>query len=270
MRAALVLTVHSLRRVRTLVGVVSLVLATFQVLTSLMATTFEESRAFDRITALVPDFLRQMMGSSLVGMLSFTGVVCLGYFHFAVVGVLVGLAIALATEPTSEVDRGFADLILARPVARYAVITRSVILVVSCSAFALGMMAGGTWIGLVSLAPRNAVWPAPGLIVSLAASLGTLMLCWGGIALALGAAARRRSTAAAIAGIAALGLYLFDVIARVWRPAAPFARLSPFHYYNPIDLVLGRALVPSHLWVLAGVGVVGIVSAYVVYSRRDL
>jgi hypothetical protein len=34
--------------------------------------------------------------------------------------------------------------------------------------------------------------------------------------------------------------------------------------------VLGRALVPSHLCVLAGVGVVGIVSAYVVYSRRDL
>jgi ABC-2 type transport system permease protein len=269
-RAVLILAGHSLKRVRALVGVMSLVLATFQVLTSLMATTFQESRAFERITALVPDFVRQLMGPALVGMLSFTGVVCLGYFHFAVVGVLVGLAIALATEPSSEIDSGFADLILARPVSRHAVIARSVVLVVSSTVFVLVMMMLGTWAGLAWLAPAGAVWPKPRLVVSLAVNLGALMLCWGGMALALSAASRRRSVAASCAGVTALGLYLFDVIARVWRPARPFAWVSPFHYYNPLDLVMGRGITPSHLWVLAGVGVAGAVIAHFVYSRRDL
>lgn len=269
-RAALVLAGHSFRRVRTLVGVMSLVLATFQVLTSLMATTFQESGTFERLTALVPLFVRQLMGPSVIGMLSFTGVVCLGYFHFAVVGALVGLAIALATEPASEIDSGFADLVLARPVSRHAIIARSVVLVVACTVLVLVMMMLGTWAGLAWLAPARAVWPAPRLILSLAVNLGALMLCWGGMALAISAATRRRSVAASSAGVTALGLYLFDVIARVWRPAGRFAWVSPFHYYSPLELVLGRAINPSHLWVLAGVGVAGVIVAHFVYSRRDL
>jgi ABC-2 type transport system permease protein len=269
-RATLILFGHSLRRVKTLVGVIALVLAAFQVLASLMSATFEESQAFARITALVPGFIKQAMGASVLGMLSFTGVVCLGYFHFAVVGVLVGLAIAVATEPASERDSGFADLVLARPVTRHAVIARSSLLIIVCAGFVVGMMTIGTWVGLAWLAPPGAAWPAPRIIVSLAANLTALMLCWGGVALAVGTATHRRSTAAGIAGVLALGLFLFDYVARVWRPAKPLAWLSPFHYYDPVNLVLGHPLPPSHLWVLVGIGIVGAAIAHIVYAKRDI
>ena len=269
-RETLTLIGHSLKRVRVLVGVMALILAMFQVLTSLMAATFEESQAFARISALVPEFIRQLMGPSLLGMLSFAGVVCLGYFHFAVVAWLVGSAIALATEPASELEHGFADLILAHPIPRRAVITRTVAVVVLCSVFVLSMMMAGTWIGLLWLAPPGAAWPAPRLILSLTANLGALMLCWGGIALAIGAATRRRAVAASAAGVLALGLFLFDYVARVWKPAKPFAWISPFHYYNPLNLVVGQPLAWPHVAALVGVGAAGTAIAYFVYSRRDI
>lgn len=261
---------HSLRRVRALVGVSAVVLAVFQVLTSLMAATFEESQAFARISALIPDFIRQLMGPSLLGMLSFAGIVCLGYFHFVVVGWLIGVAIALATEPTAEIERGFADLILAHPVPRGAVIGRSVVVVVMSSAVILAMMMAGTWTGLVFLAPPGVAWPRPRLILSLTANLGALMLCWAGVALAVSAATKRRSAAVSTAGILALGFFLFDYVARVWKPATPCAWLSPFHYYNPLALLLSQSFPLRHVLVLAGIGAAGSIAAWIVYSRRDI
>jgi ABC-2 type transport system permease protein len=261
---------HSLTRVRTLVGVVAVLLACFQVLTSLMAATFQESQAFARITALIPDFIRQLMGPSLLGMLSFAGIVCLGYFHFAVIGSLIGVAIALATEPTAEIEHGFADLILAHPVPRRAVIARSVVVIILSSACVLSMMAAGTWIGLAWLAPPGVAWPTPHVILSLTMNLGALMLCWGGIALAFSAGAKRRAAAAAVSGVLALGLFLFDYVARVWRPAQSLAWISPFRYYNPLDLVVGRPFPLAHVLVLTGIGTAGAAVAWVVYSRRDV
>jgi ABC-2 type transport system permease protein len=269
-RPARTLIGHSLRRVRTLVIVSALVLAVFQVLTSLMAATFEESQAFTRISALVPDFIRQLMGPALLGMLSYAGIVCLGYFHFAVVGWLVGVAVALATEPTAEIEHGFADLILAHPVPRRAVIARSVVVVAVSSAVVLAMMMAGTWIGLVFLAPPGVAWPRPRLILSLTANLGALMFCWAGVALAISAATRRRAAAVSTTGILALGSFLFDYVARVWNPAKTFAWISPFHYYNPLTLLMSQSFPLRHVLVLVGVGAIGSVAAWVVYSRRDI
>ena len=47
--------------------------------------------------------------------MSFSGIVCLGYFQLAVMGALIAIAVTLATTPASEVETGFMDLILARP-----------------------------------------------------------------------------------------------------------------------------------------------------------
>ena len=60
--------------------------------------------------------------------MSFSGIVCLGYFDLAIVTALLALTIALATVPASEMESGFAESILARPVRRNWVITRTIAL----------------------------------------------------------------------------------------------------------------------------------------------
>jgi hypothetical protein len=133
-------------------------------------------------------------------------------------------------------------------------------------------MAGGTLGGLALFARNKPQWPPAAMFASLAAGMWALMFCWGGLGLAFGAAARRRGVAGAGAGFLAVAFYLLDVIARVWEPArrANLGRLSPFHYFNPIEIVSGSPLRLAHAGVLAAVGTAGIALAYLLYSRRDL
>ncbi len=270
MKEALILVGHSLKRVRSLVFMMGFLLAGFQILLTLVARSLHQSNAFAEITNFIPDFMRQLMGPSFIALMSFGGIVCVGYFHIAVMGALVGLIVAVATEPASEIETGFIDLVLARPLARHWVISRSIAVIVSCTVFTLLMMMLGTWGGLHWLAPAEAKWPSPQLIRSLALNLGFLMLCWGGVTLAISAVSRRRSVAGSIAGLLAFALYLLDYVARVWEPAKPVRWLSPWMYYNPLDTVLG-AEVPAHnLWVLLGIAVAGFALAYLLFSRRDL
>ncbi|MCI0338732.1 MAG: ABC transporter permease [Acidobacteria bacterium] len=270
MKGSLILLFHSLKRVRALVISMGLLLGVFQVFLIIVARSVQRSGTFEQMSALIPPFMREMLGSSLISLMSFNGIVCLGYFHLAVMGSLISLSIGLATIPTSEIETGFMDLILSRPLARHWVITRSIIVLTICTVALLAMMMTGTWAGLNALAPKDIAWPAPYLILSLAINLGLLMMCWGGIAMAIGSVSRRRSVAGALTGLLALSMFLLDYVAGAWQPAESVAWLSPFRYYNPLELLMDNTLQTSKLLVLAAVAVAGFGLAYIFFSRRDI
>lgn len=85
---------------------------------------------------------------------------------------------------------------------------------IMCAVLVLGMMLIATWVGLNWLAPRDVEWPSPHLILSLVVNLGVLMLCWNGVGMAIGSAARRRSVAGGLAGLLSLAMFLLDYVAR--------------------------------------------------------
>jgi len=138
MKSLLILLAHSLKRVRTLVIVMGAVLAVFQVFLIVVARSLQRSNAFGQLETLMPAFVRELLGPSLISFMSFSGIVCVGYFHPAVMASLVALSIALSTTLTSEIETGFVDLILSRPIARHWIVTRSIIVLISapscCSA----------------------------------------------------------------------------------------------------------------------------------------
>lgn len=267
MKGPLLLLMHSLKRVRTPVLTMGLLLGGFQLILIVVAGSIQVSGGFEQLAALLPPFARELMGPAF---LSFAGIVSLGYFHVAVMGSLVALSVVLATMPASEVEIGFIDLILSRPLARHWIITRTIIVMPVATVVLLGMMVTGTWAGLESLAPANAAWPSVKLISSLAINLGLLMLCWSGVALAIGAASRRRAVAAGIAGVLALAAFLLDYVGRLWEPAQSVAWLSPFRYYSPFDLVMGADLPAKHLVVLGSIALSGFATAYLLFARRDI
>ncbi len=119
---------HSARRFRAPVAIAAAALGAFQVLLCLAARELQREGMFQQILGLIPPFARELFGPVLVSMMSFPGIMALGYYHVAIVAVLVGLVIAIATEPAGEVESGFADLVLARAVPRGAVMTRSIVL----------------------------------------------------------------------------------------------------------------------------------------------
>jgi len=270
-RATAVLVRHSLRRMRTLLLVMAGALALFQVLLGLAAQQLQRSGTFAQLASLIPSFVRELVGPALVTMMSCSGIMALGYYHVAIVAVLVALVITIGTEPVAEIEVGIADLILSRPVARVSALTRSVVLLVVGPALVVGAMVGGTFLlGLWIAAPPSELRPVPSLVGALALNLWALLFCWGGVALAAGSVARRRSVAGSITGAAAAALMLADYLSRVWSPLKPIARFSPFHYYNPLDLVMGRPLSMTDVGVLLAAGAVGIAAAYVLFARRDV
>jgi ABC-2 type transport system permease protein len=270
MKAPLILLAHSIKRVRTLILVMGAVLALFQVFLIVIGRSLDQSNAFEQLSAIIPPFIRQLMGPTFTSFMSFKGVVSLGYFHLAIMGSLLGLSISVATMPASEVETGFMDLILARPLARHLIITRSILLLTICIIISLSMMMLGTWAGLNFLAAKQPQWPEASLILSLAANLAALMLCWGGIALLIGSTSRRRAVAGSITGLLALTSFLLDYVARAWQPAEAVAWLSPFRYYSPLDIVTANALNAQNVLVLLGVALASFAVAYLLFSRRDI
>ena len=270
MNKGLTLVGYSLRRVRTFVLSVASLLALFQVFLIIIADSLHRNGSFEQLGELMPPFVRQLLGPSFIGFMSFGGIVSLGYFHLAVMGSLVGLSIALGTTPTSEIETGFIDLILSRPVGRHWIITRSILVMVISTVLVLLMMLIGTFGGLNVFATAGATWPKESLILSLASNLALLMLSWNAIAMAIGAASRRRSVAGGLVGILALTMFLLDYVARAWEPAERVAWLSPFRYYNPFEMLTGEPLSVKNLIVLAGISGCGFAVAYVLYNRRDI
>ncbi len=247
-----------------------IVLCAFQLILIVVARSIQGSGGFAELSTLLPTWVREMLGPSLVSFMSFAGIVSLGYFHLSVIGSLTALSISIATMPASEIETGFIDLILSRPLARHWIITRTIIVITTSIVVVLGLMMTGTWLGLETLAPKNIAWPSAKLILSLATNLGLLMLSWGGVALAIGSASKRRSVAGGIAALLALATFLLDYVGLLWKPAEPIAWLSPFRYYRPFDLVMGSPLPARNLAVLGAIAVAGFVAAYVLFARRDI
>jgi ABC-2 type transport system permease protein len=259
----------SLKRVRLLLCGAGLLFAVIQVLRVRIAADLHHDAQFEMIAALLPPWVRVILGPSLASILTFNGIVCGVYFDMGYIIALLALAIALATMPASEIETGFADLILARPLRRHWLVTRTIALVLFSILLMLLMIMAGTWTGLALFAPPDAPWPSARLTGSLALSLGLLVVCWSSMAMALGAACRR-SVASATTSLLAFAALLLDWAHRLWPALDRIAWLSPFYYFNPYGLVAGAPLCQKDLLVLCAMTLTGFTVAYIIISRRDI
>src|SRR5215831_12044826 len=123
MKVLAALVLQALRRTRRLLIVACILLAGFQVVLILQANSVQANESFAQMGNLVPDFVREVMGA------------------------LIAVSIALATVPVMEIENGFIDLVLARPLARPWIITRSIIVAFVSTLLLLAAMCAGTEFG---------------------------------------------------------------------------------------------------------------------------
>lgn len=247
-----------------------IVLALFQFLLTQVAGYLQSNTAFDQLSMLMPEFMRNIAGPSALAFMSFQGIVALGYFHPVIIAAVIGLMIAVGTEAASEVETRFVDLTLARPLRRGQVVGRTIAVLVIAGGLMLAAMIAGTSTGLACCTRADAPTVSRGIIASLAAGLGAIMACWGGIALAIASLSRRRAVAAAVTGIGALTAFLLDYLGRAWQPVAPLSVVSPFHYFDPMSVVGGQPIGIWNVGVLLALGAIGAAVGFVVFGRRDI
>ncbi|MEP6915996.1 MAG: hypothetical protein ABJC89_10125, partial [Acidobacteriota bacterium] len=167
-------------------------------------------------------------------------------------------------------EAGLVDIVMARPVPRHLIITRSAAVCGGAMAAILLAMLTANRLAILWLIPAGLPVPRIAPLFGVALNLLALLCCFGSAALAAAAHARRRAPAAGAVGLAVVFLYLLQFAATSWTPARPYALASPFHYYEPMRTLLGlHHPRPDILVLLAVTGALG-ATAYLLYGRRDL
>jgi hypothetical protein len=258
---------RSLTRHRALIAGLAVLLSGFQLLLVLIAANLQREGLYTQLAALVPPFIQEVMGGAFTA--TFGGTVALGFFHPVVMLSLSCAAIYLASEPAGEVEDGLVDLVVARPVPRHLVITRSAFVYASVTAFIVLLMFLANRGALRWLAPAGAAVP-PARLWWVALNLLAVVWCFGAAALAFGARMRRRAGAAGAVALAAVFLYLLQFAAAAWAPLRPIGRISPFHYYEALRTLLGVGTPTKDIALLLSVTMALLAVAYASYMHRDL
>ena len=247
-----------------------LLLGGFQLIIVAQAASIESTRSFDRMADLIPGFLQRGLGRHAMVLASFKGTVTFGYFHPVIAMMVTLLTIYVASEPAYDVESGLVDLVLARPIPRHRLMTRSLLLSGGVTLAAGLSMACGTWIGLHAFASPASDWPTPRIVAVLLVHLVSIGWCCGALGLAIAAGARRWSTAFAPVALVTVALYLIELLAIGWPPARLVAWISPFRYYPALPIVAGEAVGVQNVGVLLSAAAVLTVIAYWRFDRRDL
>ena len=261
------LVLRSLGRVRMLSASLVVVLIGLQLSLIAAASSFVEKGNFNLLPQVVPSVVVQRMGPALT---SFGGMVLIAYFDPLIVMLLVQFAIYLATEPAGEVESNLVDLLLARPVPRHFIVSRSVIVMMIGTVLMIVAMQATTWAGLWLMAPAKVEWPVPRTVVSMSAHMTLVAWCFGCAALAASGWTRRRGAAVGAIAVVATATYLVELLESFWAPAREFARFSPFHYYAATGILAGTADQPRNLAILGTTALSALALAYWKYQRRDL
>jgi ABC-2 type transport system permease protein len=261
---------RSLARVAGILAGLSLFVISLQVLLVLFARSQEESQSFDVIGRLAPGFMQRQFGDAFSTFLSFAGLVTFAYFDPVVMLLVAVFAAFVATELAADVETGQVDLLLARPLARYWLVTRSLLAVIAAPAALVLVMVLAGIVALQLFAPPGARWPRAGAFASLAVHLAAIAWCFGALGLAVSAFARRRMTALGVTALSAASLYMLEFLGNAWAPAATVAILSPFHYFHGAAVLAGSADSVRDFAVLGSIALACTAIAYWRFETRDV
>ena len=258
---------RSFGRIGPALAATAAIFAVFQIGLIAVAASFWSSGEFERLSSMVPKVLQAALAPALT---SFGNMTSLGYFDPLIVIFIAQWAIYVGTEPAGEVETGLVDLVLARPVSRARLVTRSLIVTMGSTLAVTLSMGAATFLGLALLAPEDAPWPDPRTILLLIAHLTLVAWCCGTAAVAASGWARRRAAVLATVTIAVGTMYLVDFLGLWWEPMERLAMLTPFNYFHGGPLLTGTTDPVRNLAVLGTATLAATGIAYWKFERRDL
>ncbi|HEX6465629.1 MAG TPA: ABC transporter permease subunit [Vicinamibacterales bacterium] len=261
---------RSLAQARYLLIAAAFLLTGVQIVIVGQASQVERTQSFGRLAELLPGFLQRGLGTRTMLLASFKGTVSLGYFHPVVCLVVVVVAMYFTTEIAHEVESGLVDVELARAVPRYRLVVRSIVLAQLFAVAALTLMGIGTSFGARLFDADAMELPDIALRFRLLVNLLAVASCFSGYALFVSSVSKRWSTAFATASLTAVVAYLVDFLAIAWRPMQVLEWVSPFHYYQALDVIAGEAQMTRNLVVLFAAAAVLMAAGAWQFQRRDL
>ena len=212
------------------------------------------------LTRTRPEFIAV---SGLAGYLS-TGFTHPLYITLAAAGLISFASRGLA----GEMERGTIQLALSRPISRGRVYLPRVAGLILVAAFLAVAGLLGLLLGMAIARPEGEL--VYGHLIQTGVAAFLLFWAIGGLALAGSAAADTGGQAVGWATAGVVVFYVIDYLASLWSLIKPIEWLSIFDYYDPsVALVYGELPLVNVL-TLGLVGLAGVVTGWVIFTRRDL
>ena len=256
-----------LRRSRSLIGWLALVLVAYGAVMAVMYPILKEN------SKLVEDYIKvlpapMLKAFGMEGSLTDPGVFFTTYVASWMWPILAGLGgILIATRPIAgDADRGFIEMPLSTPVSR----TRSLVLAIAGQLAALAVLAIAAIAGVLVI----------GLMVGAQFDVARFALA-GAACFLFGAAIvgpatllsvvtlNRGQSGAAVAG-GLVVMYLLDVISKIQPDLGWIGQLSLMHYFRTTPIVDRGSWPLSDVAVLGGVAILGWAAALWLFRQRDL
>jgi ABC-2 type transport system permease protein len=213
----------------------------------------------------LPLALRIAFGFSIDAITTVTGfysfVVTFFVLCGAVQAMMLGISV-LSRETTGKT----ADFLLTRPVARATVLTAKLLAAVTCVTVTSALYVAFSVFAATTVADTPIRMP---IFLQMAFSFYYLQLLFVALGFCMGAIVPRIRSVLPIAMSTAFGFYLIGVVAGA-LDLQELYYLSPFKYFNTVELLLTSTYRTSYILMAVTVTVLAVVTAYGVYLRRDI
>lgn len=259
---------HSLLGYRAGIGLVSLGLFGVSLLLVYTFDAFGGVAGYNEIFKALPESMRALLKASGGLATSADGYLSTQHRHPLYLIATAGFVIAASSGAMArEIERGILLMTLAAPIARWRYLlgrmtTMAVGLLILLAAAFMGI-----WVGVLVTGISSEVNMA--VILQVELNLLMLSLAIAGIVALISSLSSDGGQVTAIGAGIAVTMFFLDFLAAVWSTAQPLGPLSVYYYYDPLK-VSERGLAWADLSVLLGVAVVGLVSAFAVFQRRDI
>jgi ABC-2 type transport system permease protein len=250
---------------RTRVLLVSLALGIWAFLMPVIYATFGRQMETLMQSGIIPDAFLRLLGADPF---SLDGAVALGASHPFAIALLAVYPVGFAAAAIAgERQRGTLEVLLSRPVSRRSVFATLLVAIVgiatvTTAAELLGTVAGAAAYGIAGRLDG-------GRLMLLGVNTVLLLAALASISLAASASFDRLAPALGIGLAVVLLGYVLEVLGTLWPDAASLQPWTPFHYFQPLEVLAGRGELRD-LAVLAAIAVGATIYGLWRFPRRDL
>ncbi|AXA37595.1 putative permease [Candidatus Sumerlaea chitinivorans] len=215
----------------------------------------------------IPKGIQEFLGVDRLPLATADGFVSVIYQHpFVLIALLAFPIVACSTLLTGELERGWASLVLSRPVRRWVVVATVTICTLVGEALLVAAMLLGTHWGF---AQAGVAGPAIHSLLRLGAGVFGLGIAVTGLSLFFAAACEEVGEATGWPITLLLLMYVGNYLAQLWPVLRPYAKYSLFYHYQPVRAFTEGAFPTLSFEVFGAVAILGMLGALVVYVRRD-
>jgi ABC-2 type transport system permease protein len=249
---------HELKERRWSVLALGLVIGLMGV--SIFAVTAGLSDAISELTNTFPPQVTAFIGGGSAG-----GYAVGELFNLIAPAAMVGYAVVVGGATIAgEEEKGTMSMLAAQPVTRASIVASKALALLAGLVGAAVLL----WAGVAISSASFGIGLDLGGLTAICVHLLFLAIMFGAIAIAIGALTGTPGVATGVAATLAVAAYVANAMLPLVK-LGDWAKLSPWYYFagsNPLT----NGIDGWHLLVLAAITAVGVVVAFIGFTRRDL